>query len=120
MDDFELDIYEKYQETKYSSIAQLGRKIIKENRQHERIKKILDNIRFYLSGKIGKMDILLEKYKNKKGKKAKQYIIDMIQKDINKLMKAKELIDEDIKYLENKEKQCQRSITLSSKDNYPS
>jgi hypothetical protein len=74
MDDFDLDFYEKYIDIKNSSVARLGRQILKENNQHERIKKILNMTRYCLYEKIRKMENLLDKYELKKGKKAKEYV----------------------------------------------
>jgi hypothetical protein len=126
MDDFDLDVYEKCIDIKNSSVARLGKQLLKENNQHERIMKIMNMTRYCLYQKIRKLENLLDKYELKKRKKAKGYVISKIQMEIEKLKRAKEILDQDIKYLENKEnkedkenkeKQYQRSIARYSKDN---
>jgi predicted DNA-binding protein YlxM (UPF0122 family) len=59
--------------------------------------------RYCLYQKIRKLENIIEKYEIKKGKKAKEYVIFKIQAEINKLKSAKEILDQDIKYLENQE-----------------
>jgi hypothetical protein len=120
MDDFDLAVYGKSIDIKNSSVARVGRQLLKENNQHERIMKIMNIIRYCLHQKIRKLQNLLDQYELKKGKKAKGYVTFKIQAEINKLKSAKEILAQDIKYLENQEnqeKQCPRSIARYSKDN---
>jgi hypothetical protein len=72
MDDFDLDVYEKCIDVKNSSAARLGRQLLKENNQHERIMKIMNMTRYCLYQKIRKLENLLYKYESKKVKKAKK------------------------------------------------
>jgi hypothetical protein len=97
MDVVDCNIFEEYQKARYSSVSRIGRQIITENNHDERIKKMVKFIRFYLGEKIEEMNNLIGKYKKYKGKNVKADILANIQDEINKLKKARELIEVDIK-----------------------
>jgi hypothetical protein len=59
IDDFDLDIYEKYIDTKHSSAARLARQLLKGNNQHDRIMKIMNMTRYCMYQKIRKLEDLL-------------------------------------------------------------
>jgi allophanate hydrolase subunit 1 len=129
MDAVDSYIFEECQKARFSLVGRLGEKIITEDSHDERIKKMLKYVRFYLNKKIEAINNLIVKYKKYKGKNVRADIMANIRDEINLLMKAKQLITLDIKYIENKankvnkpvnkivKKQCHRSIACYSKDN---
>jgi hypothetical protein len=87
-----------------SSVAWAAIQLLKKNNQHERIMKIIHMTHYCLDYKIRKLENILEKYKIKKGRREHLHVIEMMQMDIEKFKRTKEILDDDLEYREDKEK----------------